>query len=100
MEQKNVKFQDGLAELEKYISGAVAKMAEHKAAIKKLNSEINELKRLHALSDKKADRLKRELDDARSNNGEAGSLISSAGWFSFQPSYRHLKKVTQMAVNL
>ena len=44
MEQKNVKFQDGLAELEKYISGAVAKMAEHKAAIKKLNSEINELK--------------------------------------------------------
>jgi chromosome segregation ATPase len=68
MEHQNAKFQDGLAELEKYISGAVAKMAEHKTAIRKLNSEINELKRLHALSEKKADRLKRELDEARSNN--------------------------------
>jgi len=68
MEENDGKFQDGFIELEKTISAAVAKIAKYKTAIQKLNSEINELKRLHALCEKKADRLKQELDEARANN--------------------------------
>jgi chromosome segregation ATPase len=53
--------------LETAIMGAVNKIDSLKQINKDLKSEVNELKRLLALSEKKAERLKLELDELKSN---------------------------------
>jgi len=50
-----------LAELDDAIKATAGKISELKAANKKLREEVNELKRLLALNEKKAERLKDEL---------------------------------------
>jgi chromosome segregation ATPase len=55
-----------LAELDGAIKATADKIAELKSANKKLREEVNELKRLLALNEKKAERLKDELADYNS----------------------------------
>jgi chromosome segregation ATPase len=55
-----------LADLDVAIKASADKLIELKIVNKKLRDEVNELKRLLALSEKKAERLKEELADLNS----------------------------------
>ncbi|NLI15048.1 MAG: hypothetical protein GX409_02055 [candidate division Zixibacteria bacterium] len=55
-----------LAELDGAIKATADKITELKAANRKLREEVNELKRLLALNEKKAERLKEELASLKS----------------------------------
>ena len=57
----------GFKRLETVINAAADKIIELKKTNKEIKSEINELKRLLALSEKKAERLKRDLDELKSD---------------------------------
>ncbi len=58
-----------IQKLETIVLSAVSEIGELKENNNKLRSEINELKRLLALSEKKAERLRGELDEMK-NNGQ------------------------------
>ena len=56
-------IETGFQVLETAVMGAVNKIDSLKQINRDLKSEVNELKRLLALSEKKAERLKQELDE-------------------------------------
>ena len=57
----------GFQLLESAVKDTVGKIENLKQVNRDLKSEVNELKRLLALSEKKAERLRQELDEAKSN---------------------------------
>lgn len=57
--------------LEAIVYNTVAKINELKNINKKITGEINELKRLYALSEKKAERLIRNLNELKASSQEA-----------------------------
>jgi hypothetical protein len=57
-----------MTKLERAVYDAASKLTELKLANKKLKDEVNELRRLLALNEKKADRLKNELLQLNSAN--------------------------------
>lgn len=57
----------GFNKLEAVAKAAAAKINSLKQNNKELKGEVNELKRLLALSEKKAERIKLELDELKSN---------------------------------
>ena len=57
--------------LEAVVYNAIAKINELKNTNKKITGEINELKRLYALSEKKAERLNQNLDELKAAGQEA-----------------------------
>jgi predicted RNase H-like nuclease (RuvC/YqgF family) len=57
----------GFNKLEAVAKAAAAKIDSLKQNNKELKGEVNELKRLLALSEKKAERIKLELDELKSN---------------------------------
>ena len=68
---KNVKNNEKCFEkLEKSVYNAIDKIKKLKNNNKKLKGEIGELKRLYALSEKKAKRLKQELARVKSSDLE------------------------------
>ncbi|MCD6162415.1 MAG: hypothetical protein J7K40_08390 [candidate division Zixibacteria bacterium] len=57
--------------LEIVVYNAIVKINELKDINKKITGEINELKRLYALSEKKAERLKQDLEKLKASGQEA-----------------------------
>ena len=57
--------------LEVVAQDAIEKIGELKKVNNELRGEVNELKRLLALSEKKAERLKREVDELKNNGQQA-----------------------------
>jgi chromosome segregation ATPase len=64
-------IESGFQRLETAVSSARSKIEGLKRTNKELKSEVNELKRLLALSEKKAERMKFELDDLKSNGQQS-----------------------------
>lgn len=62
-------IEGSIQKLEKVVLNSVTKIDELKQINNQLRAEINELKRLLALSEKKAERLRGELDEYK-NNGQ------------------------------
>jgi FtsZ-binding cell division protein ZapB len=69
METRKQNIEGSIQKLEAVVFTAVSKIGELKKTNSELRTEINELKRLLALSEKKADRLRGELDEFK-NNGQ------------------------------
>lgn len=72
---KNIKNNEKIFEkLEAVVYNAVDKINDLKKINKELKGEINELKRLLALSEKKADRLKQEVDGFKTANRKSWQI--------------------------
>ena len=74
-------FETSFEKLELAVNSAVDKVTGLKQKNRELISEVNELKRLLALSEKKAGRMKQELED-----------IKQAGEKSWQTKEKDIKK--------
>lgn len=66
MENDRQSFGEGLERLNKAVQASVNKLTVLKAENKDLREEVNELRRLLAISEKKAQRLKEELKQVTS----------------------------------
>jgi len=79
-----------LAELDGAVKATADKITELKTANKKLRDEVNELKRLLALNEKKAERLKDEL-----------ASYNSAGEQQWQARERIIKeRLTRLSIKI
>jgi len=71
MDGKEEKIMENFDKLEKVAYSAVKTIEGLKSTNKELRDEVNELKRLLALSEKKAERLKQEVDELKSNGEQS-----------------------------
>jgi len=71
MDKKAEKFEKHFKRLETLVYNSVAKIKELKEINERLKGEVNELKRLGALSEKKAERMKIKLDEIKANGKSA-----------------------------
>jgi len=69
MDTRKENIDGSIQKLEAVVLSAVSEIGQLKEINDKLRAEINELKRLLALSEKKAERIRMELEDIK-NNGQ------------------------------